>query len=397
MKRFWGLLLVFSLVFACTMNVSAAPAAGSYEVLLHWNHLEWDFPSAEFASQFGTEYWKKAMPAGFKVDQNGNYYLSVPRWAPNIPATLNRVVMKNNKPVLEAYPNWKMNEEGNPDALQSVLGYEIDKNGLMWILDQGHVNRAVDGAQKIVVWDTKADKLVDIIKIPSGIADYKASFLNDIVLDSEDGFAYIADSGNNADPRQAGIIVYNMKTKHFRRVLNQHFSVQDVPDFRFQIAGEDVSKDKPMRTGADGIALSADKKTLYWCPLTSRHLYSVDTALLQDFTVPMHDIEVAVKDHGNKGTTTDGMSADNHDSIWYTMLEGQGIGKYDPMTDKFAPFITDKRMVWVDGLQFDNHGYVLFNNNRLHQLFGGELDWNDDYNFIIWKAYVGDEVKSYQQ
>jgi hypothetical protein len=53
-----------------------------------------------------------------------------------------------------------------------------------------------------------------------------------------------------------------MKTKEFRRVLFQHYSTTDATDFEFKIAGRKVNLDSPMRTGADGIALSADKKTL---------------------------------------------------------------------------------------------------------------------------------------
>jgi hypothetical protein len=52
-------------------------------------------------------------------------------------------------------------------------------------------------------------------------------------------------------------------------------------------------------------------------------------------------------------------------------------------------------MIWVDGMTFDNKGYLIFNNNRLHELFGGDLDWENPYNLIIWKAYLGDGVKSY--
>jgi len=37
----------------------------------------------------------------------------------------------------------------------------------------------------------------------------------------------------------------------------------------------------------------------------------------------------------------------------------------------------------------------VFNNNRLHELLGGELDWNKSDNMIVWKVYVGSDVKSY--
>ena len=78
-----------------------------------------------------------------------------------------------------------------------------------------------------------------------------------------------------------------MKTHEYRRVLHQHVSVQDVPGYWFEIAGKKIWKDRPMRTGADGIALSADRKTLYWSALTARHLYGIDTSYLRDYSIPI--------------------------------------------------------------------------------------------------------------
>lgn len=371
---------------------------GDYEILFHWSHLDWSFADEKMKSEFhGKEYWKGAMPAGVKIDRDGNYYVSVPRWAPGIPATVNKIEVVNGKPILSAYPSWEINMIGDPNALQSVLGWEIDENNRAWFLDQGHIEGApcIDGAQKILCWDITSNSLVDSIKVPDEIASYKASFLNDLMVDNANGFVYIADSGIYSDPLEGGLIVYNMKTKELRRVLHQHYSTQDVPGYWFKIAGKPVWKDRPNRTGADGIALSADRKTLYWCPLTGRNLYSIDTALLQDLSTPLSEIEKAVKDLGDKGTNTDGMGADHKGNIYYTMLEGMGIGIYDPNTSTFKTLVTDDRMIWVDGLTFDNRGHIVFNNNRLHELFGGELDWDNEYNLIVWKAFVGDDVKSY--
>ncbi len=372
---------------------------GDYDVLFNWSRLDWLFADPEMEAEFyEKEYWKGAMPAGFKVDRDGNYYLSVPRWAPGIPATVNKIEIVDGKPVLTAYPSWEMNEIGNPSALQSVLGWEIDELNRAWFLDQGHIEGqpCIEGAQKIVCWDLSKNELVELIPVPDEIADYTASFLNDLMVDNANGFIYIADSGIFTDPLQGGLIVYNMNTKGLRRVLHQHESTQDVPDYWFRIADKPIWKDRPMRTGADGIALSADRKTLYWCPLTGRNLYAIDTALLQDFSTPPAEIEKAVQDLGDKGTNTDGMSADNQGLIYYTMLEAMGIGVYDPQERTFKEIISDERMIWVDGMTFDNHGYLIFNSNRLHELFGGDLDWENPYNLIIWKAYLGDTVKSYQ-
>jgi hypothetical protein len=371
---------------------------GEYEILFHWNHLDWLFPDEAMQAEFHrNQYWKGAMPAGVKTDRNGNFYVSVPRWEPGIPATVNKIEIVNGKPILSAYPNWEMNRVGDPHALQSVLGWEIDEHNRAWFLDQGHITGApcIDGAQKIVCWDLSKNELVKSIPIPHSIASYTASFLNDLMVDNEHGFVYIADSGIFSDPLEGGLIIYNMHTHELRRVLHQHESTQDVPGYWFKIAGKPVWKDRPMRTGADGIALTADRKTLYWCPLTGRHLYSVETSLLQDFSTPLEKIEQAVKDLGDKGTNTDGLGADNQGNIYYTMLEGQGIGIYDPDRGTFKKLVTDERMIWVDGMTFDNQGYLIFNNNRLHELFGGDLDWEDEYNLIVWKAYLGEDVKSY--
>ena len=372
---------------------------GDFEILFNWSRLDWMFENPQMEAEFyDKEYWKGCMPAGFKTDRAGNFYLSVPRWVPGIPATVNKIEVIDGKAKLCAFPSWEMNEIGNPTALQSVLGWEIDELNRAWLLDQGHIagQPCREGDQKIVCWDLTKNELVDSIPVPTEIADFTASFLNDLVVDNANGFIYIADSGIFTDPLQGGLVVYNMRTRQLRRVLHQHVSTQDVPGFWFKIAGRPAWKDRPNRTGADGITLSADRKTVYWCPLTGRNLYALDTALLQDFSIPDAEIEAAVQDLGDKGTNTDGMGADNLGNIYYTMLEGMGIGIYDPVKRTFNnKFITDERMIWVDGMAFDNQGYLIFNNNRLHILFDGDLDWENEHNFIVWKAYLGEGVKSY--
>jgi len=403
MKKFGLALAAVAAMFAAPLQVQAASAkpAVSYQAYISWAHLDWIFPAGVDAASYkgdkGQEYWKGAMPAGFKLDAQGNEYLCVPRWAPGIPGTLNRIVKKDGKALLTPFPSWDMNQEGDAKALQSVLGFEIDEKGIMWILDQGHVNGAPskDGAQKLVAWDLATDTLVSSTPIPDAIASSRDSFLNDLVIDNKNGFVYIADSGIFSDPLHGGLIIYNMKDHSLRRVLDRHASVQDVPAFWFSIRGKKIWKDGAMRTGIDGIALSADRKTLYWCPLTGRDLYAINTAFLRDYTTPLELIDRNVIDLGSKGTNTDGMAGDSKGRIWFTMLEGMGVGYYDPAGMTMNRYVWDDKMVWVDGITFDNKGSMYFNNDRLHELFGGELDWNKPDNFVIWKAPVPDNAGGY--
>lgn len=381
-----------------SQSPSAATAPSPHEILYQWSRLEWKLDDPHALAEFEDgQRWKGAMAAGFKVDRAGNHYLSVPRWAPGIPATVNRVVVDDGRPKLVPYPSAEMNIPGQPAALQSVLGWEIDELNRAWFLDQGHIEGSpcVEGAQKIVCWDLTTNTLIRSVPIPTHVADYTASFLNDLVVDNANGFVYIADSGIYSDPLQGGLIVYDIVRDRLRRVLHQHESTQDVPGYWFQIDGRKVWPDAPMRTGADGIALSADRKRLYWCALTARHLYSIDTAVLRDFSTTDAAVAAAVVDHGDKGSNSDGLGADNSGLIYFTMLEGKGIGVFDPTTGTSEPLITDERMVWVDGMTFDDAGNLLFNSNRLHLLFRDELDWDAPDNMVVWKAFLGPDVRSY--
>jgi hypothetical protein len=50
-----------------------------------------------------------------------------------------------------------MNDVSNPKSLKALLGFEIDRNDVMWILDQGHIAGTPSGPgdEKLIVWDLK--------------------------------------------------------------------------------------------------------------------------------------------------------------------------------------------------------------------------------------------------
>lgn len=300
-----------------------------YKIICHWSRLDWHFPNAVMQEEFETNqsYKRRCPPARSRSSRTilclsstfGSWYSCYDESHRG----------QGRKPLLDAFPSWDFNKVGDVNALQSVLGYEIDEYNRMWLLDQGKIayESSPEGSQKLVIWDLNRNSLIDSIVIPDEIAPYRTSFLNDLVVDNKNGFVYITDSGCGYPdhPLRGGVIVYNMKTKSFRRVLDRQFSTQDFPDFHFQIDYKPVFKNQPLRIGADGIALSADRSTLYYCQVTGRNLYAIHTGLLRNEQISLEQINGAVQVLGSKGTTTDGMHADNRGNLFYTMLEGKGI------------------------------------------------------------------------
>jgi len=159
---------------------------------------------------------------------------------------------------------------------------------------------------------SQKNTLVGSYKMPDAIASYKASFLNDLMIDNLNGFIYIADSGIFSDPLEGGIIGFPIwKQRSIAGGIASACKCSRCARILVRDCGQKDLKDRPMRTGADGIALSADRKTLYWCPLTARNLYGVDTSCCKISVPPMKKSKKAVRDFGDKGTNTDGMCADN--------------------------------------------------------------------------------------
>jgi hypothetical protein len=112
------------------------------------------------------------------------YGATTARWGgPEIPATVSKLVKNGDTYELLPFPDEKLNDIANPKGLKAVLGFEIDRNDVMWILDQGHIagQPSAPGAEKLVLWDIKASKEIQRYEFPAEVADKTCSFLNDIV------------------------------------------------------------------------------------------------------------------------------------------------------------------------------------------------------------------------
>jgi sugar lactone lactonase YvrE len=207
------------------------------------------------------------------------------------------------------------------------------------------------------------------------------------VVDNDSGFAYIPDSGIFCDPLRGGILVYDAKNKRARRVLDRTMFTSDEPNFVFNVGGRPVLKNSPMRTGADGVALSGDKQTLYWTNLTGNTLWSVSTALLRDPAVSEVVLQSNVKRVACLPSNADGLTADRAGNVYLTALTLDGLLKYNPQRGTLQRFVYHPEMVWPDTLSWGSDGSLYVISNHLNLGLDGDMDFEHPAvpNFRIWR------------
>ncbi|CAN5515749.1 L-dopachrome tautomerase-related protein [soil metagenome] len=302
------------------------------------------------------------MPTGVTVSDSGRIFVNFPRWGDDVPFTVAEMV--NGQPL--AFPNAKINSRDEPDvdkALLSVQSVVIDAKDRLWILDTGSPNfkPVVRGAAKLVCVDLKTDKVVQTISFPTSTA-LSTSYLNDVRFDlsrGKQGMAFITDSSSTGPN---AIVVVDLASGESWRRLSDHSSVKPVSGFLPMVEGQPL---RDLHVGSDGIAIGADGKQLYYCPLSSRKLYSVSVDALCDRSISDDDVCRTVCEVVTKGAS-DGLESDSLGRIYAGDYEHNAIHRIS-LSGKDETLVCDPRVLWPDTLCLANNGYLYFIANQLHR------------------------------
>jgi sugar lactone lactonase YvrE len=342
------------------MNTNApAAAARDYASDRTIGHIE---PVFEFYD---------AMPTGVSVAANGRIFINYPRWGDDVPFTV--AELRDGKAI--PYPDAATNafDPARRDkTLSSVQSVVVDPANRLWLLDTAAPGFAapLEGAVKLVAVDLATDKVSRTIVL-SGPAILPTTYVNDVRFDlrkGKAGVAYITDSSISGP---GGIIVVDLASGESWRKLSGHISTSPDPAFIPVVEGERLAvreKGKPpvsLTVASDGIAISADGEALYFCPLSSRHLYSVPTASLLDRSASEELVAAAILDLGEKGAS-DGLEADNQGHVYAGDYERNSIRRRG--TDgEWVTIAHDPRILWPDTLSVASDGYLYFTANQLHR------------------------------
>ena len=313
--------------------------------------------------------------AGIRVYRNTTY-LTVPRWRPGVPATLNTLAASGR---LTPYPSWEMQEVGNCSTIQYVQSMEIDPlRAEMWVVDVGRVNvysitepTSNKCPPKVVILDLNNNgAVVETYSFPNSSAPHTSSFLNDIVIDLERQVAFISDAGIG------GVTVYDRVAKRSWRFTDATMGVD--PSFNFTIAG--VAYGPLFRAPTDGIALHPDRSRLLYTSLQGTALWSVDARVLGNPRSTTAEIQATEKFLGHKPSASDGMVFDCAGKLYFGNLGASALYEWQYSEHVGVESATPvqkstQTLQWVDTVAFDEHGRLYGTANKLQRFGSRTMDF----------------------
>ena len=315
-----------------------------------------------------------AMPTGVTVANDRRIFVNFPRWGDAVEATVAEI--KNGKIV--PYPTAEINRyepgDNQTEKFVSVQSVVVDPaSKMLWILDTGSIafGPVREGGPKLVAVDLATNRIVRKIIFPPDVA-LKTTYLNDVRFDPRrgaQGMAFITDS-TSSGPN--GIIVVDLASGKSWRRLNDDPSTKADPVFVPVVEGKILALRLPGQpvarfgVGADGIAISPDGKTLYYSPLTSRHLYSVSIDALADPSRSDAEVAATVKNLGEKGGAGDGLESDAQGRVYLSDYEHDAIHRRK-LDGDIETLVHDPRVLWPDTLSLASDGYLYFTVNQIER------------------------------
>ena len=343
-----------------------------------------------------------AFPNTIRINNRGVLFISVPRHLfgdeidKYIPGTINYLINGKLRP-------WPNQEENDFDMgrIHSIVGFEIDLDGNLYLL-----NHKENKERELLIY-YKNGTIKDVYNLTQvTLHKEHESLLTNIVLDLTYDFAYITDTGKiydedyknskNKNDTKSSLLVLNLKNRLTIRFLRKEKS--SMPDFSLPKINSKIDIDD---IGLYGIALSCDKRFLYYTPVKSDKLYKINTLYLQDErTLRNKDINVL-----NKKYSSFEIMSSARGLFYYTSIEENSV-----LVNFYERILSFNNLRSVrHGNLFDDNvpvsltfngttGYLFYLVNRHHIFINDniekELDINQD-NFFIYKVKTNDRSYLY--
>lgn len=309
------------------------------------------------------------MPTGVAVTERGRIFVCFPQWGDRPRCAVAELRGGNLLPY-PAIPK-KPGRQDPAHRWISVQSVVADWNGSLWVLDTAapHFRPPLPGGAKLVRLDLATGRATEIYTFPPEVV-LPTTYLNDVRFDfrAGGGYAYLTDSSERGP---GALIVLDLASGRSFRRLDGHWSTNPQPGFIPKAEGRVLMNRaadgavSPWTVAADGIALSPDGATLYYCPLSGRRLYAVPTAPLRDPRIPEEALERLVRTVVEKGAS-DGLACDAGGNVYAGDYESGSIRVVSP-AGGLGTVAHDPRLLWPDTFSIGPDGCLYVICNQLHR------------------------------
>ncbi|XP_058456784.1 uncharacterized protein LOC131434153 [Malaya genurostris] len=205
------ILLLFLALTAIKINTAIAYSNNS-NAIYTWEggRIEWPCPTTKRLIKAAAKYTPRDIIATRCQRVEGKTVCAFPRYKNIIPITLSQIyaTKKGCDVKFEPFPCWTEQEEGNCDALQSVIDI-FSVGEFVWVLDSGIIQTLRTPIQrcspKIVVYQGKTGTKLKTISLERFVTEKsRLQYLQVECLKGGHCYVYISDPGNNV------IIVYDV-------------------------------------------------------------------------------------------------------------------------------------------------------------------------------------------
>ena len=242
-----------------------------------------------------SENYGNYMPYRFQFSSDGNIVISLPRVYENYSAEIEKDHLANPALLMLEKDNSKPTKMDTLPKIYSVMGFSLDKDNKLYILDQGLIirskNEIVKETSKLLVYtldQTYSDKVNKTYNF-TGI-DLTNSLLTDIAVEHSGAYAYIVDSGNlNKNDSIPGIIVINLENSKVYKILNNHASFLPKDKNKLNADKKEIRNYFKNAIGVNCIQISCNDETIYYSSLKNTKIFSISTG----------DIKSAIKKYEN--------------------------------------------------------------------------------------------------
>lgn len=300
---------------------------------------------------------------GITVSHEGRIFVNFPTWEVESPFKVAEMIDGKTIP----FPS---EEENNRFVcVQSVV---VDESDRLWILDPANprFKGVVKSGAKLYLTDLKTNQIIREYTFPKEVAPVD-SYLNDIRIDAERGFAYITDS------QLGGIVVLDINSGKSWRALDSSVEMvkANLEGITFPTTGFWRNK-----VHSDGIELSKDGETLYFTALTGDVLYRVPTKVLRNQTTSTAQKALEIKIETKHNVPTDGLLLVDH-TIYMGDLPNESIRMYDLESKTSRTLDLGFPVRWADSFTADKKGNIYFTTSQINY----PVDKRETYKIIKMK------------